>query len=888
MAPPDKRALLRAEESIQATLAQADRVVTLTDATGRAAHHELLSVLEAADLEVAKRLLKISPKPNGELRFTAAQAISSRLQIQLVIEKTKLKLDPTITGAGTAAMDKAIASGAQILAKLEKEFKGATVSPNILAAMQQSHVLRGPKAALVTSVATSLDRYGHEMGQQFSRIIQVGLVSGATNDQMLAALIAHGGPRGRVSLAAKETAPGVVQRIREGDIPEGLFTRHKFWAERIIRTEVAYAFNGAKLEQLRQMRTDGLHVLKKICAHFDSRTAADSVAVHGQIRELEQLFTDGAGRQYIQPPGRPNDRETILPWFDDWAEVPSTEPPSQEEIDRAKELSQPGGDHVTPPATVQELDQVKDKAKEALELPPVPDPETAAAERLLALERERIRSAQALAQRLEDERKAAEAAKAKLVIDKLDKQLVKDFKKTPHEAALDLYRVAVESPEKFARLYARKRPTAALPEDVFTKGALKEHDVLDALVRDVLGSYGDPDLLTKFKKSAAFHPFLEKLELATDARSRQLLAGLTFSEKALAQPNTAQGLIPWKLAADRIKKLPDWRQSLFSKLRATYRPPDDHATKYRALYGPLADRIGAAELRMLSALKMTVAEALEVAKGLPGETGTRFFLEGLTKHGRRNMISVRDLPDDATLEQLAKAAEQGGHLHGEIHGHASLLGHVKDLETGDSKRLHLKPHKATLTEYFKTQPEAVQSTLDSMERGASALGKLLHKDVGVDAPAAGPDSWIGQGEIGFPTRTNGRAYASHFGLAITPNESVSVVAHEYSHLIAFRNQHLWKSEQAFLAARTAGKGRARPLNEIMKSTRFNADERAWEAGFLSPYTSKDYKQTGATTSSSNEVTAMGSTHIFDCDVGELWRKDPAHLFFTLSQYRGGR
>lgn len=89
----------------------------------------------------------------------------------------------------------------------------------------------------------------------------------------------------------------------------------------------AYAYNRARLVGLQTEYASGDRGLrKKILAHFDSRTAPDSIAVHGQIRKLDGLFQDGAGRQYLQPPARPNDRETVIPWRMSWSESEHTKP----------------------------------------------------------------------------------------------------------------------------------------------------------------------------------------------------------------------------------------------------------------------------------------------------------------------------------------------------------------------------------------------------------------------------------------------------------------------------------------------------------------------------------------------------------------------------------
>jgi hypothetical protein len=103
----------------------------------------------------------------------------------------------------------------------------------------------------------------------------------------------------------------------------------------------AYAYNAAGLNTMQGFRnTDFPDMQKKILAHFDSRTAPDSIAVHGQIRPLDGYFMDGAGRQYLHPPGRPNDRETVIPWRPHWGELDSTDPPDDAEIrDSVEKLS---------------------------------------------------------------------------------------------------------------------------------------------------------------------------------------------------------------------------------------------------------------------------------------------------------------------------------------------------------------------------------------------------------------------------------------------------------------------------------------------------------------------------------------------------------------------
>jgi hypothetical protein len=129
-----------------------------------------------------------------------------------------------------------------------------------------------------------------------------------------------------------------------------------------------------------------------------------------------------------------------------------------------------------------------------------------------------------------------------------------------------------------------------------------------------------------------------------------------------------------------------------------------------------------------------------------------------------------------------------------------------------------------------------------------------------------------------------------FGLYLTENINVATVAHEYSHLLCMRNVPMGDAEQAFFKARTKGLSLGK-LKDITGNHRYGEAEVAYvDSGFLSPYTGREYGHgwapKGAT--SSNEVTSMGATHIFEGEVERLYDTDPAHLFFTLSQYRGGK
>lgn len=129
---------------------------------------------------------------------------------------------------------------------------------------------------------------------------------------------------------------GLDQREKIVDEVRTVIQRERWKADRIVRTELSDAYNGTHLQGLRVARDEyGLKPKKSAIATFDGRTARDSYPVHGQVRELEENFTDGAGRSYLHPPGRPNDREKEIPWFDTSDDLKVTR---EEGIERAERL----------------------------------------------------------------------------------------------------------------------------------------------------------------------------------------------------------------------------------------------------------------------------------------------------------------------------------------------------------------------------------------------------------------------------------------------------------------------------------------------------------------------------------------------------------------------
>ncbi len=332
--PPD--AARRADDALRVTLRRADRVVTATDAAGNRAARELLADLREADQRLRAKLAAFA---DSDEAFTARSMLAYQRQIALVARLARRRLGRVLGRVADRAKGIGYQETAELLRDLERAFTGIVRPLRLAQAAALSPALRADSSLLATR-ATSLDRYGRAMTAEFERRMRVGLITGASQREMVNDLCGHGGPTGTVSLAARET-PGGIVRLVEEEIPEGLFVRYRSWAWRVVRTETARAYSVARMEGLFEQRQEFPELRKKILATFDNRTAFDSVVVHGQIRRLEEPFVDGAGRVYLQPPARPNDREVVIPWLPNWQETPITRalPPSRVEAARRRDGS---------------------------------------------------------------------------------------------------------------------------------------------------------------------------------------------------------------------------------------------------------------------------------------------------------------------------------------------------------------------------------------------------------------------------------------------------------------------------------------------------------------------------------------------------------------------
>jgi len=110
----------------------------------------------------------------------------------------------------------------------------------------------------------------------------------------------------------------------------GIFDHERYRAERIVRTEGSYAYHHVGQRSMEELSTEVPNLMKRLVTTFDVRTGDDSKALNGQTVKVNEPFIwmkktkHGIERvAYMAPPNRPQDRETVVPWRQDYHGAPA-------------------------------------------------------------------------------------------------------------------------------------------------------------------------------------------------------------------------------------------------------------------------------------------------------------------------------------------------------------------------------------------------------------------------------------------------------------------------------------------------------------------------------------------------------------------------------------
>lgn len=287
----------RYRQAIRVTQGRLDQVVA---ASGTAKVRALFATVES---DLQKALARI---PAGS--FGEAQRKSALVQIRTSLLRLSKSMEVQVTEASVQAQLAAVQALAGELAALERQFSGAVVPVPLLEAARFKGVAGNVATSLLVQHRASMARYGAGVITSMEDVMARGILGGAQNTEMVDKMMAT-------------------------------FEGHRWQAERIVRTELAWSYNAghvnAAVAQAQAMPDLMMrwseHVEDETYAPLDDRVAEDSIAMHGQLAPPGGLFTqppttpDGeevpeglVAKTWPHPPNRPNDRAVIAPWRPGW------------------------------------------------------------------------------------------------------------------------------------------------------------------------------------------------------------------------------------------------------------------------------------------------------------------------------------------------------------------------------------------------------------------------------------------------------------------------------------------------------------------------------------------------------------------------------------------
>lgn len=245
---------------------------------------------------------------NPRRAFSYVQNQAVRAQLEQAIHSLTDRINDWHSAAVRRYAVKGVSDTIREVKGLEQFYRGVGAPLSVEQAAVFAGLVKDTEASILrTNPNSSIQAYGMRLIEEWEGQLARSVLAKTPYLEVI----------DRITAAARK--PGLLA----GD-NYGYPTFERWQAERIVRTELAGAYNGAKFRTLQTLRGRdfGGDMQKLALATFDDRTALDSYPVNEQVRGLDEPFEDGAGRRYLYPPGRPNDREVVLPWRAAWGVKP--------------------------------------------------------------------------------------------------------------------------------------------------------------------------------------------------------------------------------------------------------------------------------------------------------------------------------------------------------------------------------------------------------------------------------------------------------------------------------------------------------------------------------------------------------------------------------------
>lgn len=280
--------------------ASAEHIRRLDRLIDRGGAARLKKMYEQSLAELERKLAKALR--GGAAKFTVQQHRTMIAQVRQGIMATAKDLGGGLSKATIETQKEALTGLIKDVRKLEKSLSGTTVVLPIEEASRFAGVIDKRRTSLMKLNKTSMARYG------------AGTVK-AMEKQM------------SLSLSQGESGHAAIDRMmKTADI--------EWWrAERIVRTEQAWAYNATQMDGLTASAEDLPDMMLRwtelvddgTLSPLDNRVGKDSIALHGQLVKPGDFFFMPAGpwpslngKSWQHPPNRPNDRAVLQPWRPAW------------------------------------------------------------------------------------------------------------------------------------------------------------------------------------------------------------------------------------------------------------------------------------------------------------------------------------------------------------------------------------------------------------------------------------------------------------------------------------------------------------------------------------------------------------------------------------------
>lgn len=265
-------------------------------------------VYEDAHADLAR---KLSRTLSGSM--TELQRRSMLAQIKSGEARIAKQMSGAMAEVSRDTQEDSLRSLVRDVRRLEKKFTGAEISIPIEEASRFRGVIDQRRSSLLRSHDSSMLRYGAGLVIKMESELAMSLMTG------------------------ENTSEAIDRIVNVAD--------NEWWqGERIVRTEVAWAYNATHADGVQAARSDLPDIMMRWSEHvddatyepLDARVAVDSIAMHGQLALPNGKFTmppsapvaDSKGHSIVPvalvgkswafPPNRPNDRAVLAPWRPGW------------------------------------------------------------------------------------------------------------------------------------------------------------------------------------------------------------------------------------------------------------------------------------------------------------------------------------------------------------------------------------------------------------------------------------------------------------------------------------------------------------------------------------------------------------------------------------------